>query len=378
MGLVVLADRDERFIEGMRQVLGTEGGLTVDVAPTAASALESATSLGASVVVLGPSITIDSALDVSRQLSAKTPPVSAVLVAKHVTTELLHMALRAGLRDVLSATEQTYGEVARSVREADEAAAERRATDPQAACAEDRPVARVITVFSTKGGVGKSVLATNLAVALSRYDGRKVVVMDLDLEAGDVGIMLNVQPGHTILEAAQAVDKLDVDMLKSLFVRHESGLDALLAPVRPEDAEMVTAARVGRIIDLVRQVADYVVIDTPGALNELVLTAVDKSDVLLAVATLDVPSVKSMRVALQKLAQLGYRNGLIKLTVNRADSKVLLEVNDVEQALGSSVTARIPSDRLVPLSVNKGIPIVTDEPRSPVARSIVELAHVIV
>lgn len=375
MGLIVLTDRDERFIEGMRTVLGHEPGCTVDVAPTAAVAYDAAVRDGAAVVVLGPTIAIDTALDVGRQLASLTPPVCTILVAKLVTTELLRMALRAGLRDVLSASDQTYGEVARSVREAHDAAL----TRTPAAGDGERPdaarMARVITVFSTKGGVGKSVLATNLGVALALDPQRKVVLVDLDLESGDVGIMLNIKPAHTILDAAQAVDRLDVEMLKGLLVRHESGLQTLLAPVRPEDAEMVTAARVGRIIDLVRQVADIVVIDTPGAMSELVLTAVDKSDTVLAVSTMDMPSVKNMRVALQKLDQLGYRNGLIRLTLNRADSKVLMEVSDVEEALGSTVSARIPSDRLVPRSVNKGVPIVTDQPKSGVARSIVELAE---
>ena len=107
------------------------------------------------------------------------------------------------------------------------------------------------------------------------------------------------------------------------------------------------------------------------------LTAIDKSDVLLAVSTLDMPSVKNTRVALQKLWQLGYRNGLIKLALNRADSKVLMDQSDVEQALGTHVFAHIPSDRLVPRSVNKGVPVVTDEPRSPVARSLSDLASAV-
>lgn len=375
MGLIVLTDRDERFIEGMRAVLGNEAGCSVDVAPTAAAALDTASRGDAAVVLLGPSIAIETALETGAALAAMTPPVCTILVAKLVTTELLRMALRAGLRDVLSASEQTYGEVARSVREAHDAAVSRTAAVPKDGEGPQTPAAsaRVITVFSTKGGVGKSVLATNLGVALA-LDQKRVVLVDLDLESGDVGIMLNVKPAHTILDAARAVDRLDVEMLKGLLVRHESGLQMLLAPVRPEDAEMVTAARVGRIIDLVRQVADVVIIDTPGAMSESVLTAVDKSDTVLAVSTMDMPSVKNMRVALQKLAQLGYRNGLIRLTLNRADSKVLMDVSDVEEALGATVSARIPSDRLVPRSVNKGVPVVTDQPKSAVARSIVELA----
>lgn len=376
MGLIVLADRDERFIEGMRTVLGQEAGCSVDIAPTVAAAMDTAAREDVSVVVLGPSIAIETALDAGRQLALMSPPVCTILVAQRVTTELLRMALRAGLRDVLSASDQTYGEVARSVREAHDAACARLTATADARHADtSSQTTRVITVFSTKGGVGKSVLATNLGVALANGSNRRVVLVDLDLESGDVGIMLNVKPTHTILDAAQAVDRLDVEMLKGLLVKHESGLQTLLAPVRPEDAEMVTAARVGRIIDLVRQVADVVIIDTPGAMNELVLTAVDKSDTVLAVSTMDMPSVKNMRVALQKLDQLGYRNGLIRLTLNRADSKVLMEVSDVEEALGSAVSARIPSDRLVPRSVNKGVPIVTDQPKSGVARSIVELAE---
>jgi pilus assembly protein CpaE len=377
MGLVVLADRDERFVEGMRAVLGRDADLTVDVAPTAAAALDAARSGGAIAVVLGPSIAIETALEVGSQLDASTPPIAAILVAQRVTTELLRMALRAGLRDVLSASDQTYGEVAKSVREAQEAAAARAAQAPDGtvASASEARVARVVTVFSPKGGVGKSVLATNIGVALASAGKRKVVLIDLDLESGDVGIMLNLKPTHTILDAAQAIDRLDLEMLSGLLVAHGSGLLTLLAPVHPEEAEMVTAARVGRIIELCRQVADVVVIDTPGCISEVVLTAIDKSDVVLAVSAMDMPSVKNMRVALQKLGQLGYRDGLMKLALNRADSKVLLEVADVEAALGSQVFARIPSDRLVPRSVNKGIPIVSDEPKSGVARSITELAE---
>lgn len=373
MGLVVLADRDERFVEGMRTVLSREAEYQIETVPTASAALEAAARGHAYVVVLGPSIAIDMALSIGSQLTSASPPAGAILVAQRVTTELLRMALKAGLRDVLSAGDQTYGEVAKSVREAYDAASRTASGSSERLPQSQAHAGRVITVFSTKGGVGKSVLATNIGVALAR-SGLRVVVVDLDLESGDVGIMLNMQPTHTILDAAQAVDRLDIEMLQGLLVSHESGVRALLAPVRPEDAEMVTAARAGRIIDLVRQVADVVLIDTPGTMSELVLTAVDKSDVVLAVSTMDMPSVKNMRVALQKLGQLGYRNGLIKLTLNRADSKVLMEVSDVEEALGSSVFARIPSDRLVPRCVNKGVPIVTDQPKSGVARSIVELA----
>lgn len=378
MGLIVLVDRDERFIDRMRAVLGRDVGYELAAVATPGGAVEMALRDGARVVVLGPTVAVDTALAVGGQITAADPGTAVVMIAQRVTTELLRLALRAGLHDVLSADEQTYEEVARSVREAHDAAVMRAGTTAVGEAPGPVTRARVVTVFSTKGGVGKSVIATNLAVALARGGDRTVVLVDLDLESGDVGILLDIQPSHTIFDAAQALDRLDVEMLGGMLVAHGSGLLTLLAPVRPEDADMVTASRAGRIIDLVRQLADVVVIDTPGTMSELVLTAVDKSDVVLAVSTMDMPSVKNMRVALQKLRQLGVRSDLVRLVLNRADSKVLMEVSDVESALGAKVYARVPSDRLVPRSVNKGVPIVTDQPKSGVARSIMDLAAEVV
>lgn len=378
MGTIVLSDRDEGFIERMRSVLERDSAYEVINAATPAIAVETAAREGAHVVVFGPSVAIETAMKLGEQLASSRPIVSVILVAQRVTTELLRQALRAGLRDVLSAGDQTYGEVAKSVRDAyDAAALARGGVQSGAAEARSNHVSRMVTVFSTKGGVGKSVLATNLAVALAADPERRVVLVDLDLQSGDDAIMLNLQPTHTIIDAIQAIDRLDTEMLKGLLVRHGSGASVLLAPVRPEDAEVITAAKVGRILDLVRQIADIVVIDTPGVLDEVVLTAIDKSDMVLAVAMMDMPSVKNMRISLQKLAQLGYRDGLVRLVLNRADSKVLMEIADVEEALGTMVAARIPSDRLVPRSVNKGVPIVTEAPKSGVARSISELAATI-
>lgn len=379
MGTIVLCDRDEGFVERMRSVLDRDSAYKLVLAATPTIARDTALREGAHVVVFGPTVAVETALALGEELASSRPAVSVVLVVQRVTTELLRQALRAGMRDVLSAGDQTYGEVAKAIKDAHGAAAAARGgSEAGSPTSCGTQTSHLITVFSTKGGVGKSVLATNLAVALAGDSDRRVVLVDLDLQSGDDGIMLNLQPAHTIVDAVQAIDRLDTEMLKGLLVRHTSGANVLLAPVRPEDADVITAAKIGRILDLVREIADVIVIDTPGVLDEVVLTAIDKSDTVLAVAMMDMPSVKNMRVALQKLAQLGYRDGLIRLILNRADSKVLMEVADVEEALGIRVAARIPSDRLVPRSVNKGVPIVTEAPKSGVARSIGELASAIV
>jgi pilus assembly protein CpaE len=182
-------------------------------------------------------------------------------------------------------------------------------------------------------------------------------------------------PDRTIFDAAQAFDRLDAEMLEGFLIAHDSGLRALLAPVRPEDAESVTAGRVAQILRTLRKLADVVVVDTPASLSDVVLTALEQSDVILAVATMDVPSVKNTKVALQKLHQLGLDGRGVQLVLNRADSKVWLDPHEIERAMSDRIIARVPSDRLVPRCVNMGVPVVLHSPRSAVARSISALAR---
>lgn len=324
----------------------------------------------AEVVIAGPSLPTDEVLAAAESITSLG--CGLVIAAAAVDAELLRAAMRAGASDVVAATD-SGDEIASSVAIAREQAAKQRA----AAMAEDKAPTRkgkVVTVFSTKGGVGKTVLATNLGVALARDKSKTVALVDLDLEWGDVAIMLGIKPEHTIYDAVQVFDRLDAEMLAGFMEHHPGGLMALLAPVRPEDAEGINAARVAQVIDLLSANYDYVVIDTAPSLSEVVLTALDRSDEVYVMTMMDVASIKNTRISLQKLRQLGYDPARVRIVLNRADSKVLLQPAEVEDAIGGKVVARIPSDRIVPLSVNKGVPVIIDAPKSAVARSIDALA----
>ncbi|HEY3317889.1 MAG TPA: AAA family ATPase [Coriobacteriia bacterium] len=326
-----------------------------------------------SVVVLGPLLETSAAMALARRFAAATPPCEVVLVAVEPSTELMRTAMRVGVRDVLSA-EDDFVEVAEAVRLAHGSAMQRGRTQVEKAVRAERRLAKVVTVFGTKGGVGKSVVATNMAVALAQA-GHAVMLLDLDLQFGDTAIMLQLVPERTIFDAVQSFDRLDAEMLKGFLIEHSSGVRALLAPVHPEEAEAVTASRVATIIGLLRELADFVVIDTPASFNDVVLGALEQSDEVYTIATMDVPSVKNVKVSLQKLQQLGLDGGRTRLVLNRADSKVGLQPADIESATGQGIVAKIPSDRLVPRAVNKGIPVVVDAPRSPVARALNALAQ---
>lgn len=324
-------------------------------------------------VVFGPGIDVDSALALARDLISRRSELPVVLVTRVASTELMRSALRAGLSDVVSLQEQGPADVVAAVRDALDRMP---SVGGRPAEGESPARATVVTILSTKGGVGKSVIASNLAVALARTS--RVVLVDLDLRSGDIAIMLSIKPQQTIAEAAMQADRLDREMLGGFLADHDSGAKVLLAPMIPEDADAVTSPRLSKILDLLAEMFEFVIIDTPPVLEDTVITAVDKSDRVFVVATMDVASVKDTRISLQRLRTLGYGNGSVRLLLNRADSKVWLEPSDIVKSVGLPIFARIPSDRLVPRSVNKGVPVVTEAPRSAVSKSLVDIAHTVV
>lgn len=372
MGLITVIDPAGEFADVVGALSTACPGAEVRAVPSLESA-GLATGTG-HVLVVSPSAPASLGAEAAHLVAAVGAPTAVVVIAREVTTELMRSAMKAGVADVISSAEPAM-EIAKSIREAYEAADSRMRAAADESCQERAPGGRIVTVFSTKGGVGKTVLATNLGTALSKVLCVKTAIVDLDLQFGDVGIMLGLTPERTIADVVASIERLDKDLLAGHMTVHGSGLHALLAPVRPEDAENVTTVRIGRILDLLRTMYDIVVVDTAATIDDVVLTALDRSDAVFAVTMMDVASIKNTRISLQKLGQLGYDNGLVRLVLNRADSKVWLQPPEVERAVGSEVFARIPSDRIVPRSVNKGTPVVLDEPKSDVAKAMVGIAR---
>ena len=324
--------------------------------------------------IFGPSLGDRDALALAGALQQGAPDVSVLLIRRQESGELLRQALRVGVKDVLSsASDETTVrtaaaralEIARTLRGRLGGGAP---TDP----GEGRNPGKVVTVFSSKGGCGKTFLSTNLAVALSR-GGAEVALVDLDLHFGDVAIMLHLFPSHTIYDAAQS-PALDALTLKSFLTHHDAGVWTLVAPTEPTVADTINPSTIASILKLLRSAFDYVVIDTPPAFSEPVLAAFDESDWLIMLATLDVPSIKNLKLTLQTMELLHFPKDRMRVVINRADSKVGLRMPDVDKLLSSPVDTTIPSSRSVPLSVNKGSPIMLEEPKGPVADSIRRIA----
>jgi pilus assembly protein CpaE len=325
------------------------------------------------VAVLGPSCANAEGLAAAEKLVSDRPEVGAILIAPELSTDLFRQALRAGIRDVLPAPVDTsqLSEAVRRVVESLTAARPSGTVGPEIG----GELGRVITVFSTKGGAGKSVIAANLAVVLARRSSRPVILVDADLQFGDVAVMLKLAPQHTIVDAVGSIDRLDASLLQNLLVRHEpSGVFVLPAPLEPAFADQIGAEEMVRIVEMLRTFADYVVVDTPAYFNDVVLGLIEVSDEVLLVAGMDIPNIKNVKIGLQTLRLLNTPMSKLRLVLNRANSKVKLDVGEVERTLQVKADCLIPSDVVVPQSVNKGSPVVLDAPKSGVARSIEQLA----
>ena len=342
------------------------------------------------VVVLGPSCANETVLASAEQLMAKYPSLASILVVEELTTTLLQQALRAGVRDVLAlsgepgALAQAVQRLAVTLDQAPRPSAVAVHSDPEPPAPTDDTSTvpletvdgQVLTVFSTKGGAGKSVLSTSLAVALAQRSDKPVCLVDADLQFGDVAVMLKLTPHHTIVDAVSVLDRMDAPLLESLLVTHEaSGLRVLPAPLEPAFADQVGAAEMIAIVEMLRTFCSYVVVDTPAYFNDVVLGLVEVSDKVMLVAGMDIPNIKNVKIGLQTLRLLNTPMEKLLLILNRANSKVKLDVGEVERTLQLTADALIPSDVVVPQSVNKGEPVVLYAPKSGVSKSIQQLSE---
>lgn len=305
------------------------------------------------VVVLGPGVPHDGALRLATVFDVRFPDV-AVLLAAEADAELMLQAMRAGVRDIVSPgveADQLRVILQRSVQATE---GRRRETEHTEAGARR---GRVIGVFSPKGGVGKTTLATNIAVGLGKSAPMNVVIVDLDLQFGDVASGLDLDPEHTVTDAVSRAAAQDSMVLKAFLTLHPAGIYALCAPRDPVEADSISPEQVGRVIQQLADQFDYVVVDTAPGLGECTLAALEECSDGVWVTGMDVPGVRGLRSSLEVLGRLGLLPETRHLVINMADTKAGLSVRDVEATIGVPVDVSVPRSRLVSYSTNRGVPV---------------------
>jgi pilus assembly protein CpaE len=334
-------------------------------------------------VIIGPRVPADDAYTVCNYLRMSAPLSSVILVRDEVTTEVLGAAMQAGARDVVL-TSTPVGVDHALERAAQLAAAARMpAAQPVAVMQEPAPVqeppapaprdpGKVVTVWSPKGGVGKTTAAVNLALSLSER-GKQVCLVDLDLAFGDVAITMQLFPTHSIEHAIGKDDTLTPDELHGLLTLHSDSMAILAAPTHPEVRERVTASLITKVLDTLKETYDYIVVDTAPTLDDQGVAAMDASEDVVVVATLDVPTLKNVKIGLEALEELEV-TAERHLLLNRADDEVGINADRIEGILGTKPVARISTSVDIAIATNAGAPIVLKNPSHPATRAIRELA----
>jgi pilus assembly protein CpaE len=288
-----------------------------------------------------------------------------ILLASGESSALLEEALEAEVSDVLLLPQMTEN-VVFAIRKASHSGRRAQGVSGRRG--------RIVTVFSPKGGTGKTVTSTNLASTFAKYEGKRTLLLDLDLQFGDAAIMLGIEPEKTIYDLVVAPGELDSEKLAGYTTRHNCGLDILPAPLRPEDAELVTEAKLARLLEVARESYDVIVVDTSPFFHGPMLATLDRTDELLLVCGLEVPTLKNVRLSLQTLELLAFPSNRIKVVLNRANSKVGMKPGEVEGALEVKVRFELPSDGKVPLAVNRGTPLVLADDKAEYSKGVRQMA----
>jgi pilus assembly protein CpaE len=300
-------------------------------------------------------------------------PAPVVVLTSDRSGALLAEALVAGVFDVVLLP-QPVDSVAFTVAKAHSHAHSRPAQEAAKQVAGTGAEGKVVTVFGPKGGTGKTTLVCNLAAVVARRHGKRVLVLDLDLQFGDAAIMFGLEPEKTIFDLVMARGELDSDALAGYVASHPSGADLLAAPMRPEDAELVTEERLATLFAVARASYDVIVVDTAPFFHGPVLATLDRTDHLLLMAALDVPGIKNVKLAGQTLDLLHFPPERRRLVLAGTGAKSALKPAEVERALDLKASWSTPHDKDVPASVNRGVPVAAESARGDYGKAVAAIA----
>lgn len=268
------------------------------------------------VVLMDINMPVMDGIRATEEITMNVPETAVVIMSVQGETEYLRMAMAAGARDFLCKP-FSGDDLTNTIMRAYDLESQRRQKSKVTTVKEEIK-SKVISVFSTKGGVGKTTIASNLAVCLARASKKRVALVDLDLQFGDVAIMLNASVKNTISDLIKEINMVDSDIMEDYLVTHFSGVRILPAPVKPEYAEFVTSSHVEKIINTLKEYYHYIIVDTSASFHETVLAALDMSDRILLVSTLDLPTIKNVKAGLDVMETLRYPKEKINIVVNKA------------------------------------------------------------
>jgi pilus assembly protein CpaE len=322
------------------------------------------------LVLIGPTYKLDDFEEFLLSQSQALNLVKIILLTSEVTTELFKRALKLNIHDVLEFPFENKDFKESMQRAKDVFDAESENIDKVT------HFSKKIMFFSTKGGSGNTFIAINFALALRQRTKKEVILFDANYQLGDIALMLGLYPRNTIFDL-MTVNKYDPETLNIFLTTHSSGIKVLPSPTDPSQSETIGSEVSIKVLEELSKVGDYIVIDAPFGFSDIVLSFLENIDHLFIVSTKDLPSIKNLKICLQVLDKLKFNKEKLTVILNRADSKVEIEIDEIEKTINRKIELKIPSDRIVPVSINKGTPAFISFPRSVVSKNIYKLTDIL-
>ncbi|WP_018703876.1 response regulator [Anaeromusa acidaminophila] len=373
---VLLVDDNEDTLRNITELLSYHEEIAlVGKANTAQEGLAQAAALQPDIVLMDVNMPGMNGIEAAEVMQDQAPNVSIIIMSVQGDQEHLRRAMIAGAKNYLIKPFSSE-EVISAIKQV--ADLERRRRRLLQMPSKGRREGRIITVFSTKGGIGKTLIATNLSVALAEHTGCSTVLVDGYLQFGDAALFLNLMPQATIADLIKDLDQMDEGVIRSYLTPYSSRLSVLAAPHRPEEAESISGAQMAEILTKLKGMFDLVVVDSPPSFADFMLNILDVSDMIIVVSSLDLPTIKNIKMCLEIMDSLGYPREKLLLLLNRANSEGGMTRVEVEDTLKRSFDMVLPSDGVNVLgSVNRGIPLVVGNPDTPIAQAFFQLAQIL-
>ena len=374
---IMIVDDNQAMRENLRKLLELEGDFdVVSEATSGEDAIRKAKTVTPDVILMDVNLPGMDGIATTENIVNQVPRSLIIMISVQGEQEYLRRAMLAGAKDYLIKPCQGE-ELLKCIRNI--YAREQKKGDIYSSVIPKTALGKVVTIFSTKGGVGKTTLATNIATALSFNKESKVSIVDLDLQFGDVAVFLNLVPRKTIADLVKEKTTLDEKVLEKYMITYKENMKVLAAPLRPEQADDVSGEDVLGIITEMRNHYDYIIVDTAPVFNDVLFNILDVSDLIMVTTSQDLPALKNTVVCLETLDSLNYPQEKIKILLNRANDFGGISITDSQEVLKKEILGYLPSaGKAVVSAVNQGIPFVIDQPDSSISKGVKKVADYIV
>ena len=375
---VVLADDNENIRQSVRGLLELDGEIDVIAeAVDGKDVLEKIQTMEPEIVIMDVNMPGIDGIEATEYITLNHPNIYVVMISVDDNIQNFKKAMMAGAKEYLikPLSPHELNDTVKKVAELGRKNIGRNQVEPPGPKVPLKEN-RIITVFGTKGGVGKSTICANVAVsAAEKGRAGKISIVDLDIQFGDISVMMNINPRKTISELMQEGENLNRELFEG-FLYERYGVNILPSPNKPELAELVTPLGVRRILELCQDMHELTFVDTPSFIDDISITALEMSQVILLMITLDLPTIKNVKKGIEILRSLGLLPKA-RLILNRSSGVAGIEPHDVEKVLDMKIMAEVPSDgKLVLSSINQGIPFIKISPKAPISKSMHNVQHV--